>query len=89
MAAMERNSSDVFEPKFGTEGLSVTENINGFLIDDSETKSDLFYGYIWPGVLTMVICFVGASANIFHVLIHQFVYFFSSYSLLLAIGEIE
>ena len=75
MAAMETNSSDVFEPNLGTEGFSVTENINGFLIDDSETKSDLFYGYIWPGVLTIVICFVGASANIFHVLIYHDYFF--------------
>ena len=67
MATIEINPSDVFEPNFGTDNFSVKPNINAVVIDSSGTKSDLFDGYIWPGVLTMVMCFIGASTNVFHV----------------------
>ena len=67
MATIGTNPSGVFEPNSGTDNFSVKMNINAVVIDSSETKSDLFYGYIWPGVLTMVMCFIGASTNVFHV----------------------
>ena len=53
----------------------VSPKIVGSTLDDVEAsvnvefgmKSDLFNGYTWPGWITMVMCFLGASTNMFHV----------------------
>lgn len=53
----------------------VSPKIVGSTLDEVEAsvnvefgmKIDLFNGYTWPGWITMVMCFLGASTNIFHV----------------------
>ena len=45
-------------------------------IDEFGMKSDLFNGYTWPGWITMAMCFLGASTNIFHVSTESFSSFY-------------
>lgn len=54
----------------GVENYSMSgnpENLETRELNSYGIRSDLFYGYTWPGWITMAISFLGASANIFHV----------------------
>lgn len=61
---MDDNSSVQVIPKIVGSILNETKTS---VIDEIGMKSDLFNGYTWPGWVTMVVCFLGASSNIFHV----------------------
>ena len=41
--------------------------MNTVVGNNNAIESNLFNGYTWQGWLTMIICFLGATANIFHV----------------------
>ena len=61
---MEDNSSAQAIPRLAS---SILDEAKASIIDEFGMKSDLFNGYIWPGWITMAMCFLGASTNIFHV----------------------
>ena len=75
IGTMDNNySSDEFEPNILNHSLSLAKSIGKVIVNSYGTKNDLFYGYTWPGWLTMIMCFLGALANVFHVCIHQSIF---------------
>ena len=61
---MDDNSSAQVIPRLAS---SIQGEAQASAIDEFGMKSDLFNGYTWPGWITMAMCFLGASTNIFHV----------------------
>ena len=70
---MDDNSSVQVIPKIVGSILNETKTS---VIDEIGMKSDLFNGYTWPGWITMFMCFLGASTNIFHVSTESFSSFY-------------
>ena len=70
---MEYNASAQAIPRIASSTLDETK---ASVIDEFGMKSDLFNGYTWPGWITMVMCFLGASTNIFHVSTESFSSFY-------------
>ena len=66
---MDDNSSAQIIPKLAS---STQGEDQASVIDEFGMKSDLFNGYTWPGWITMFMCFLGASTNIFHVRTESF-----------------
>ena len=64
---MDENSTSTIEFEFGKNITKNPEITNSVIVNNNVIDSDLFNGYTWQGWLTMIICFLGATANIFHV----------------------
>ena len=64
---MDENSTSTIEFKFGNNITKNPEITDSDIVNSNVIESNLFNGYTWQGWLTMTICFLGATANIFHV----------------------
>ena len=64
---MDENSTSTIEFKFGNNITKNPEITDSVIVSSNVIESNLFNGYTWQGWLTMTICFLGATANIFHV----------------------
>ena len=64
---MDENSASTIEFKFGNNITKNPEITDSVIVNSNVIESNLFNGYTWQGWLTMTICFLGATANIFHV----------------------
>ena len=71
MGTMDNNSStEEYGQNELNHSLSDAKNIAKVTINSYDTQSELFHGYTWPGWVTILMCFLAALANLFHVCIH-------------------